>query len=58
MSARKLGRLAGLVFALAVVFGGVGAAWAAEDDSEGGKTETEVVRSDEDVVRPLDAEWS
>ena len=31
MSARKLGRFAGLVFVLAVVFGGVGAASLADD---------------------------
>jgi hypothetical protein len=33
MSARKLGRFAGLVFVLAVVFGGVGATAGAEHDS-------------------------
>jgi hypothetical protein len=31
MSARKLGRLAGLVFVLAAIFGGIGAATAGHD---------------------------
>jgi hypothetical protein len=31
MSARKLGRLAGLVFVLAAIFGGVGAATAGQE---------------------------
>ena len=31
MSARKLGRLAGLVFVLAAVFGGIGAATAGQE---------------------------
>jgi hypothetical protein len=35
MSARKLGRLAGLVFVLAAVFGGIGAASAAQHETGG-----------------------
>jgi hypothetical protein len=38
MSARKLSRLAGLVFVLAALFGGVGAAAAAAEHEAGGSS--------------------
>ena len=56
MSARKLGRLVGLVFALALTFGGVAAAWGAEQDA--GETKPAVVEKVErDSPKTLDAEW-
>jgi len=42
MSARKLGRLAGLVFVLAAIFGGVGAATAGHEIG-GSTTDTSAV---------------
>ena len=44
MSARKLGRLAGLVFVLAAVFGGIGAASAAQHEAGGSSAITSVAR--------------
>ncbi len=40
MLARKLGRLAGLVFVLSVVFGGIGAASAHEASADTGATQS------------------
>lgn len=45
MSARKLSRFAGLVFVLAAIFGGVGAASAVAEHGAGGTTETAAVQS-------------
>ena len=45
MSARKLSRFAGLVFVLAAIFGGVGAASAVAEHGAGGATETAAVQS-------------
>jgi hypothetical protein len=44
MSARKLGRLAGLVFVLAAVFGGVGAASAGQHEAGGSTAATGAVQ--------------
>jgi len=52
MSARKLGRLAGLVFVLAAVFGGIGAATAAQHDAGGSTTVTSAVD-----MRMLETVW-
>jgi hypothetical protein len=51
MSARKLSRFAGLVFVLAAVFGGVGAASAVAEHGAGGATETAT------VTQLLDVNW-
>jgi hypothetical protein len=44
MSARKLGRLAGLVFVLAAVFGGIGAASAAQHEAGGSSAVTSAIQ--------------
>jgi hypothetical protein len=44
MSARKLGRLAGLVFVLAAVFGGVGAATVAQHEAGGSTAVTSALQ--------------
>jgi hypothetical protein len=52
MSARKLGRLAGLVFVLAAVFGGIGAATAAQHDAGGSTAVTSAID-----MRMLETVW-
>lgn len=43
MSARKLGRLAGLVFVLAAMFGGAGAQHAADDSASSARVTTQII---------------
>jgi multisubunit Na+/H+ antiporter MnhB subunit len=52
MSARKLSRLAGLVFVLAAILGGVGAASAVVEHETGGTADTAVVN-----VQLIDVNW-
>jgi hypothetical protein len=52
MSARKLSRLAGLVFVLAAILGGVGAAGAVAEHETGGAAHTAVVQ-----VPLIDVNW-
>jgi hypothetical protein len=56
MSARKLGRLAGLVFVLAAVFGGVAAATAGAQHEAGGSTPV-VTSADAIQMRNLETVW-
>ena len=53
MSARKLGRLAGLVFVLAAVFGGIGAASHAGQHEAGGATSSIAIQ-----MQSLEGTWS
>jgi hypothetical protein len=52
MSARKLGRLAGLVFVLAAVFGGVGAASVGQHETGGCTVATGAIE-----MRTLETVW-
>jgi hypothetical protein len=52
MSARKLSRLAGLVFVLAAIFGGVGAASAVAEHETGGAAATTATQ-----LTLLDMNW-
>ena len=52
MSARKLGRLAGLVFVLAAVFGGVGAASVGQHEAGGSTAVTSAMQ-----MRTLETVW-
>jgi hypothetical protein len=52
MSARKLGRLAGLVFVLAAVFGGIGAASVGQHEAGGSTAATSDVQ-----MTPLETVW-
>jgi hypothetical protein len=54
MSARKLGRLAGLVFVLAAVFGGIGAASHAATHEAGGPGITNTAID----MRMLEGTWN
>jgi hypothetical protein len=54
MSARKLGRLAGLVFVLAAVFGGIGAASHVAKHEAGGSGATNTAIE----MRMLEGTWS
>jgi hypothetical protein len=56
MSARKLSRLAGLVFVLTAVFGGVGAASASAEQETGGSSATVAVEAG--ALRMGDIVWS
>ena len=55
MSARKLSRLAGLVFVLAAVFGGVGAASGSVERDAGGTDATVVAAG---TVNRIDVIWT